>query len=43
MEFQAYIPKIHSNNGMRKWNLKIEIQAVFLFDWAKLVADKKVK
>jgi hypothetical protein len=33
MEFQAYIPKIHSNNGMLKWNLRIGIQAVFLFDW----------
>jgi hypothetical protein len=33
MEFQAYIPKIHSNNEMLKWNLRIGIQAVFLFDW----------
>jgi hypothetical protein len=29
VEFQAYVPKIHSNNGMLKWNLRIGIQAVF--------------
>jgi hypothetical protein len=26
MEFQAYIPKIHSNNGMLKWNLRMEFK-----------------
>jgi hypothetical protein len=29
MEFQAYIPKIHSNNGMLKWNLRNSLKFHF--------------
>jgi hypothetical protein len=35
MEFQAYFPKVHSNNGMQKWNLRIGIQAIFFIDWVQ--------
>jgi hypothetical protein len=41
MEFQAYIPKIHSNNGMLKWNLRnslkfhFKLEMLFLFSMGR--------
>jgi hypothetical protein len=43
MEFQAYIQKIYSNNGMLKWNLRIGIQAVFFIGWARFPVETFVE